>query len=320
MRDSQSRVPTPSLVLRIVRIARPIETALVAALTTTCACGGALEAGPDESAFLAVGADPVAMIDDATARLVAGGFVPTARIDGERFCAAAFQHSEARSAIRIATRRGMALALDAGPDEGVLSLDPRTGTDLDGDDAPDIVIVRAETARSCLALAGVDPEGLFRPVPTDARGLDPQGCIERLEHLDHDARVEAIVVTRAHALGAAPPSIAEPLTLRADGAFARGAWPAGFATRERETREAALDRAAERGDATVVIRLAVELAWIARARGGDVAAVDEQLALAARVALSPEDAAALAAARQFLLAAVPSPADVTSSASASASE
>ncbi len=300
-------------------VSRPSTLALLLALA--CGCGGAPELRPDGSELITVGVDPVAVIDEATSRLATHGLSPTLRVEDPRFSTASFAAEDGRSALRVATRRGVALAIDATPeDAATLSLDPRTGTDLDADGAGDVVIVRTEPARSCFALAIVDTDGVFRPVGTDARGLDPRGCIENLVDLDHDGRVEALVPTRAPALGDPPPSISEPLTLREDGAFARGPWPEGFARDELARREAVLEVAIERGDVPTALRLAIELAWIVRARGGDVAAVDEQLAQSSRVALAPEHAERLQAARQFLLAAVPSPPDTPSSASASASD
>jgi len=286
-----------------------------------CGCGGAPTLRPDGSELLTVGVDPVAVIDEATSRLASLPCRPRWGSRTPRFATAAFGAAVGRGARRVGTGGGVGLAIDATLDEAAtLSLDPRTGTDLDADGAGDVVIVRAEPARACFALANVDPEGVFRPIPTDARGLDPRGCIEQLVDLDHDGRVEALVPTRASGLGDPSPSISEPLTLREDGAFARGLWPEGFARDEVARREAALEVAIDRGDVPTVLRLAIELAWIVRARGGDVAAVDEQLASSSRVALAPQDAERLQAARQFLLAAVPSPPGTSSSASASASE
>lgn len=262
--------------------------------------------------FFVAGVDPRQSIDEATERLRGVGFAPVRRWDTERFSAAAYRHDAGRTAVRIATVRGTVLALDGEP--GAFDYGLGDVMDFDADGVEDLIVERREPERSCIAIARVDSHGALRFVVTDARGLDPSSCIERLEDVDGDGRLDAVAVHRAGVLGerlGTSPSISEPLCLDARGVLVRRPWPAERGLQERETREMSLTRA----EGLERVRLVIELAWLARAQGADAAEVDAILARAS----APEHASILAMARHFLLAAVPSP-DPFPSASASANE
>ncbi|MBX7192801.1 MAG: hypothetical protein K1X94_12120 [Sandaracinaceae bacterium] len=277
------------------------------------ACGGtAPSVLPDDTGYLAVGVEPGPAIDEATRALASLDLAPSLRVDAPRFSAAAYDSPSGRSAVRVATQRGTALALDAQSEEGaIFSLDPRTGTDLSGDGAADVVVVRTEADRACVALAEVDAEGVLRPVSSELRWIDPRLCIAELVDLDHDARVEALVLVPFPELGTPPPTITVPMTLDARPVFVPSAWPEGFATAEIARHDALIETALARHDPDAVARAAIELAMIAALRGGDDEAIDAPLDRAR--AHAPEaravlDQAATRARALRALAAPPAPA------------
>jgi hypothetical protein len=291
-----------------------------AAMLAVGGCGAAAPSALDDAAYLAVGVDPTDALDDAATSLASAGQAEVRRVERERFTAGSYAAIDGRTAVRVATRRGLALALDGTADSGaLLGLEVRSGEDLDGDGAPDLVVERREQARTCLALVGVDELGVLRPVATDPSGLDPDACIEELVDLDHDGRVEALVRAASEALlEDAVPAIAIPLSLDARGVFVRASWPAGFAGDEVARREAAVELAVDRGDARQLLRLAVELAWLSHERDGDATrALATFDGVIDRIRPTPADAAAV---RQGLLSAGPPPRSAGPSASASASE
>lgn len=254
---------------------------------------------PDDTHYLSVGIDPRAAIDEATRVLAPHGLAVGVRVDAPRFSAASYAGRSGRTALRVATERGMALALDADADEGaLLSLDARTGTDLTADGAADVVIVRTESTRRCLALAEVDGEGLLRAAPTDPRWLDRALCIDELIDLTHDGRVEAIVEVPFRDLGVPAPSLRVPMTLDATSRFAPSAWPQGYALAEIARRDAQLEVALARGDGANATRLAIELALLSATRNGDDAEIDARLGLARGLALDTPQRARLDAAGQ----------------------
>lgn len=241
---------------------------------------------PNDLDFLVVGVDPRRSIEDASVDLRRLGLEPRARFDAERFSAASFGDGTGRTAIRVATSRGTALALDAEAEQGMLfSLDPRTGTDLTRDRHADLVIVRTEADRVCFALAEVDRDGVFRAVPTDLRWIDPRLCMTNLLDLDHDGRVEGLVDVPFDGFARVVPLVTVPLTLD-DGRFGLGEWPPAFAQAELSRRGALLEDAIERGDDELTACLAIELALIAAIRGGGDAEIDSALARAGNVEAS----------------------------------
>lgn len=279
---------------------------LFAALASSwlAACGASSDVVVDETDYIVVGVEPRVAIDEATRVLTAHGFAVSQRIDVERFSAASFvDRASGRSAIRVATRRGTALALDARADEGaLLSLDARTGQDVTGDAGADVVVLRAEPERDCLALAEVDEEGVLRPVPTELRWIDPSLCLNELVDLDHDRRLDGVVRLPLPGLGDPTPEVALPLLLDDRPAFAPGAWPEGHAQSEISRREAALEVALDRGDASLAVRVSIELAAMVALRGGSDAQIDARLSAARALPLSSEASTRLAGARTVALA------------------
>jgi hypothetical protein len=281
--------------------ARAVGTALVLLV----ACGASSEATLDEASFIRVGVEPRAVIDDATRGLRAHGLGLEHRVDTAQFSAASFvDRASGRSAIRVATPVGTALALDARADEGSLvSLDPRTGEDWTADGQPDLVIVRTEPERTCLALAEVDDAGALRPVPTERRWLDASLCIDELVDLDRDRRLDAIVRMPLSGVGQPRPTVSVPLLLDDRHVFSHTRWPEGFAQAEIARRDAALEVALDRGALGLVVQLSIELAMIVGLRGGDDADIDARLDRARALPLSAADAEHLETARSLARAA-----------------
>jgi hypothetical protein len=236
-----------------------------------------------------VGVEPGPALDDAVASLASLGLEPVARYDEPRFSAAALTERGGRTSLRVTSRRGTVLAMDADADDGaLLSLDPRTGTDLTADGHADLVVVRTEPTRTCLALVEVDAVGTLRAVPADVPWLDARLCVSELADLDHDARVDALVTMPLRDLGEPAPSIAVPLTLDRRGVFVHGAWPPGFGESEIARRDALLEVATDRGDAPLVSQLAIEIAFIAALRGEGDDALRAALGRARALAIDAE--------------------------------
>ena len=233
-------------------------------LASACGLGcGSANAMPDDSLYFGVGVEPDAEMDAVLTTLRAHGFVEGRRTDTPRFIAVDL-HSAEGSAVRIVSARGVVFALDAGTAEGLLSLDARTGSDLDGDTFADVIIVRTEAHRACLALGRVDAEGYFSAVRTDTGHLDGATCIEEFRDVNHDGRIDALVPMRAAALGVEA-TITVPLVLAENGTFAFDTEAVtAFISDERARRDALVMRAVDAADQAVLVRLACELAWLER--------------------------------------------------------
>ncbi len=281
-----------------------LRPSLLAASVSTvlAACGsGTREVQPDD--YFSAGVEPGPALDEATEVLATHGLLPVSRVDSERFSAAAFADPGGRTGLRVTSQRGTALAMDADSEEGaLLTLDPRTGTDLTGDGHGDLIVVRTETSRVCLALAEVDAHGGFRAMPADVAWLDPRLCVGELIDLDHDARVEALVIMPLADLGAPAPTVSVPLGIDRRRVFVHGAWPPGFGESEIARRDASLEVAVDRGDVPTATRLAIELAHVTALRGGSDADIAACLSRVRALAIDREVAARLTHAEERAIA------------------
>lgn len=283
----------------------PLRESVRAAVYSAALSGcGAANALPDDAVYFGVGVDPEAEMHAVTTTMEAHGFTQGTRIAAPNFIAVAFRSDEA-TALRIATARGVVFALEATTNEGELSLDPRTGTDLDGDDIADIVISRIETARTCLALAAVDAEGFFQPMRTNTTGLDGATCIESLRDVTGDGQVEALVPMQAELMLPRAASITIALTLGEGRIFALhpGAITA-FLSDERARREALVLAAVDVARQEDLLRLACEIAWSERIAmtDGDTTRIAQAFdATLAQLPLNTEVSARAQAARARLL-------------------
>ena len=283
----------------------PLRESVRAVLYSAALSGcGAANALPDDAIYFGVGVDPEAEMHAVTTTMQAHGFTQRTRIAAPNFIAVAFQSDEA-TALRIATARGIVFALQATTQEGALAIDPRTGTDLDGDQLADIVITRTETARTCFALAAVDAEGFFQPTRTNATGLDGATCIEALRDVTGDGTVDALVPMQAELMLPRAASITVALTLGEGGIFALhpGAI-AAYLSDERARRDALVLAAVDVARQEDLLRLACEIAWIERIAmtDGDTSRIAQAFdATLAQLPLNTDVAARAQAARARLL-------------------
>lgn len=265
---------------------------VVAMLLTFAACGGAGPHMPDYTEWIRAGVDPRLEADAIVAGLARAGFHETRRIETEAWIAIEARTADDRRAIRVVTRIGAALVLDSHEDAGLMMrhgqielVDPplAQGHDLDGD-AHDEILVGAEADdRLCLLPFRVAGDGTIAPVAPDLGALASEACVERLEDIDGDQRLDGIAVLRVRDLAPDLEARVEiPVMLDAHARMSATALPIAWSEREREARAVALERARTIHDARAVLRLAVELATIARIEGGStqrqLAAFDRAIA------------------------------------------
>ena len=279
-----------------------------ALLTTWVFAGCGASAPPpalDYDRFLRVGVEPAAEADAIEAHLARAGYEPSGRVDAEGWSALAAHRPDGVSVARVVTTRGVVIAIEAQPEEGLLRVDRATAArDADHDGTLDVVIERAEAERVCLLIAAMSAEGGAAPLIVDPEGIEPGVCLEDVRDVDHDGRDEAIVRVRVWALArAACPTIDIPLARDERGIFQRGSLPTSFVAAERAVRQQALEAARATPDAEEAFRLGVELAALARADGADpavqLAAFDAAMS---GVVLSAELAEAALHAHAFIAA------------------
>ncbi len=271
----------PSLSLGLARAARFGQCCAIV-VSVACVRGGG---DPLEDArHLRVGLDPRTEADAIERRLVQDGFFRVTRVDAVGAVGLAMRDDAGRSVLRIVTRRGLVLAVEA-PTEALTRSEVglvEAPADLDGDGYVELVAAATDVAveRRCLALVRVLEDGGLVEVTPDLRALGGDACLEVLSDLEVDGRFEVVAITRfpAIAWGRAPqvavafaPTPHEPEELAAaPGACWRalvGDPAVGFFARERADRESGLRAARGAGDVAAVYRLGVELAALARHSG-----------------------------------------------------
>lgn len=255
--------------------------AVLAALAP--ACGGPARVVRDPTDYLAVGVDPALEASTLRAQLAESGYRLASEGAGEDWAAFAMTRPDGASLVRLVTRRGVVVALDETPSalahaRGVLAIEPSppSGTDVDGDGTPDVVLSRTEATRRCWMVVGVDEDGGARPLLVDTANLDVDVCLEDVRDVDGNATPEAIVRLRAPALARQTiPAADLPLERDATGEYRRVDPPERFVADERAVRMARLRAARAVPDAESVYTTAVELALVGFAAGD---APDVQLA------------------------------------------
>ncbi|MFW6050912.1 MAG: hypothetical protein ACODAU_07040 [Myxococcota bacterium] len=253
-----------------MEVPRPVW---VLVLCAALGCGGEGAPPLEPAHYLRAGVDP-----DAEARAIEASFVRqgarrVGRVRGAGFHALSFEWPDGRTAVRVATRRGTAVALDApapgGPVRVALAERVPSGQDLDGDGRPEIAVRVVDERGSCLGLVRVLDGGLVREVAFDVGEALPGSCVEDLRDVGGGPGPEAIAVERlAPRLAGAPARVALPLAARS-GRWAPAVGPAYDSFWEgarARRRRASARRPTER------LRLALELAALERLRGGDRAA------------------------------------------------
>ena len=237
-----------------------------------------------------MGVDPAAEAHTLETSLAASGFHVSSDAEGTGWAAFAMTHPDGASLVRLVTRRGVVVALDEtptalAPARGILGVEsaPPSGTDVDGDGTPDVVLSRNEADRRCLMVVGVDDDGGARALVVDTANLAIDVCLEDVRDVDGNETPEAIVRVRARSLARATTPTADlPLERDATGVYRRVGSAARFVADERASRRARIVRARAMPDAEAVYTAAVELALVSFAAGeaSDVqlAAFDEGMA------------------------------------------
>jgi hypothetical protein len=256
---------------------------LLGAVLALSGCGHGAHTERDPTDFLAVGVAPSAEARTLAASLGESGFHVSSEASGAGWAAFAMTRVDGASLARLVTRRGVVVALDESPTavapaRGLLGVEPAppSGTDVDGDGTPDVVLSRNEADRRCLLVIGVDDDGGARPLVVDTANLALDVCLEDVRDVDGNETPEAIVRIRAHTLARATlPTVDLPLERDATGVYRRVDPPARFVADERASRRASIARARAVPDAEAVYGASLELALVAFAAGE---ATDVQLA------------------------------------------
>jgi len=217
--------------------------------------------------YLRVGADFEAEANSFAEQVQADGWT-VERVQRGRTFAALQAREEERALVRVWSRRGLVVAIDAPAPEhwrrDVLLAPPTDATDLDGDGHEELVIGATDDAvgRTCFAIVRIDADGFAKEITPTYEELGGDGCVEGFE----PEPLRAIVVVRFPELaGRSIPQVAVPH------APVEGSWTAqsapDFVERERAQRLRAL-ASGELG----AHRAAVELAALAHLAGEDTGA------------------------------------------------
>lgn len=263
------------------------RSALAFALLAACAPDPQPLSDPLD--YLHVGADFAAEADAFAEQVRSEGWTLGRVQRGETF-AALHARDEERALVRVWSRRGLVLAIDAPSPEhwrrDVLLAPPIEATDLDGDGHEEVVIGATDDAmgRTCFALVRIDEEGVPREVTPVYEELGGDGCVEGFEA----EPLRAVVVVRFPELAnRSVPQVAVPHAPGDEGEWVPLVGP-DVIERERARRQRALA-----ADELTPHRAAVELAALAHLAGEDTGA---QLAVFDRT-LGPEVDAIASAAR-----------------------
>ncbi len=265
----------------------------VLSLASLHACAGAPGASSPEPVHLEdwvrVGVSAVEEAQRVREALEAGGWRTTRTIERPAFVALAFSRGPSERAVRVVTGRGVVVALDSHESDGyrerhgVVDLGDDEPADLDGDGTEELLVWRRDGPVPCLVVLRFGARGEATMVGDDAAALRRGACVSRLEDVDDDGRVEAIVPLRWPALtfhGRVP--TVEVALVEVDGAWRAGRAPAVYVEREREARRASLSAARGRRDVAGAVVLAVEVAAFGHltgaARSAQIDAFDRALA------------------------------------------
>lgn len=241
-----------------------------ASITGLLACGGPARTLPDYSELLHAGVVPTDEAERVVAFLGRAEFELSSRAEVGPVIALGFLRArDGHRAVRVVTPEGVALALDSHAEDGVtpsagaIQIDEASsGTDLDADGHPDILVVREEPLRRCLLVIEVAEDGAVAPLRVDATDLDPSVCLESLRDVDGDGAPEAIVALYRD-VGTARTARAElPLERDEAGLYRRTPPAVAFLSTETSRLDAALVAARNAGDAEECLTLAVERALL----------------------------------------------------------
>ena len=191
-------------------------TSVLVWLATFVLVGCRAPAAPlDDARHLRVGLDARAEADAIEARLRARGWVRVVRVEAPDAVGLAMRGDEGRTALRVVTRRGLVLAVEA-PTESLERAEVGlidAPTDLDGDGFVELLpaATDAATERRCFAIARVLPDGSLVEVTPSFEGLGGSACLEALVDLEGDGRLEVVAKVRFPSLAwETAPSVALP--------------------------------------------------------------------------------------------------------------
>ncbi len=257
---------------------------------------GALGCRPEPPAYdplhyLAIGVDPTAEAEVERRALVQRGYRLEARVDGRGFVAlGARSLASGTSAVRIVTRNGVVLGIDAPIRDRptwrrVELLERPGGVDLDGDpDGHPEVLVRVDDSHRpapCIVVVRVRSasRGDAFEVPVDARAHGARACPEEIGDVDRDGNAELLVGHRPFVVQGAPvPRLLVPYVAH-EGRFVAGseALLRDLALAQIGAARQELALARGRGDRDEILRLACEIAWYERASGRAAHELREEL-------------------------------------------
>lgn len=165
-------------------------------------CAGGSGQGPffDDDKFLVLGVDPDREANALVTQFEAAGHRLQRRLTGRHFTALGFVDGlGAPIAVRVVTRRGIALALGPGDRRHGLLAAPRPGThDADGDGFEEVFVEGDTHDGGCLEVYRVRDSGFVDPVPVE-RGQ--ARCPSQVADVDGDGAVELLVVFSSAELG-----------------------------------------------------------------------------------------------------------------------
>ena len=182
----------------------------------------------DDARHFRVGLDARTEANAIEARLHDRGWETVVRVDGPDAVGLAMRGDEGRTALRVITRRGVVLAVEAPTESlertevGLIDAPP----DLDGDGFVELLPAATDAAleRRCFALLRVLPDGSIAEVTPSFDGLGGSACLEALSDLDGDGRFEVVANVRFTALAwGSAPAIALPFAARLDASSASSA-------------------------------------------------------------------------------------------------
>lgn len=238
------------------RTANP-TTGLCALVCAALACGPPAPTY-DPLDHLQVGADPRSEAAQLEAHFADQGFERSRRVERGGAIALRFDHPDGRRVLRVVSRRGVVLGLDA-PNERAQRVDllDLPLRDLDADGEEDLVISAEDAAhgRVCHAILRVRPDGGLEEVTARMR-IPARACLESLRV--EGARAVGVVVLRYPELAAGRVPSA-PRTHRGP------RWTLSVDASNVRARRAALGEA----DAREAHHLGVELAALAGFGGAD---------------------------------------------------
>lgn len=270
-------------------------------------CGSTTQKSPDLFDFISVGVDPHEEAAIVFSGLKTAGYTVGVWHHADAYAAFDALREDA-SVVRVVTRRGVAMGIDAPdarvPDRIAVELLQSPTGDLDDDGHDELVVAlhRRKGLTPCLALVRISDEGIVREVALPLEEFGEGACVQ--------AFVDVVAGPASEALVSVPvPEAGVPAVVRIPLRGKGGRWTkvpdamlSAHLERERERTAAEIDRAREAAATDAVYQLAVELAALVRFSGEDrdrqVEAFDKALK---GLELSPMQAERIASYRQHLL-------------------